>query len=177
MWTPERTMAEATLLPLFDREGAVRWVTFLDARSTDIWCFDPAETGVRVPLWGAIRVDSEPGDLRLLRAEDLAARGDLWHFDPWWLLADRRYDRSEAAQGLKATNCAGQLPGATNRLLYRWDLLQVKWVVYREAGGERIGKLPGDCLSKRPPGPAVGRPCTWRLDPFWMHGQWQSGLQ
>ncbi len=174
LWTPERSVPEATLLPLFDREGMVRRVVFLDERSAGVWCFDPTQTPVRIPLWGPIRVEASPGDLWLLEAGDLAAGGDLWHFDPWWLLADRRYERSEAAEVLKNTNCAGQLPLTTKKLVFRWDLSRVRWVVYTDKGGVKSVRLPGNLLLARPPRPPArvppGRWGMWRLDPFWMRG-------
>ena len=193
--TPERSIPRATLLPLFDRQGKVLRVVFLDADAADVWYFHPAVVRVRIPFWGPIQLDSSPGDLQLLSPGGLAALGEVWHFDPWWMLADRRYDRSEVAAILKTTNCFEQLSRTGNRLLYRWDLGRAGWIVSREKealrlgpflagwivsrekgakekGTLRLGPLLADLPPAGPPCPAaaptVARPDVWVLDPFWV---------
>ena len=170
--TPERSIPKAALLPLFDREGKVLRVVFLAPGSADIWFFDPAVVRVRIPLWGPIRLDSSPGDLQLLSAGGVAALGEVWHFDPWWMLADRRYDRSEVAAILKTTNCFEQLSKTGKRLFYRWNLCRAGWIVTMEKGTVRPGPLLADLLPAGPPrlatAPTVARAGVWVLDPFWV---------
>lgn len=189
--TPERSIPKAALLPLFDREGKVRRVVFLDPNAADVWFFDPAVVRVRIPFWGPIQLDSSPGDLQLLSAGGLAALGEVWHFDPWWMLADPRYTRSEVAAILKTTNCFEQLSRTGKRLLYRWDLGRASWIVSREKGALRLGPfLAGSIVSREKKGalrlgplladlPPAGPPCpaaaptvarsgVWVLDPFWV---------
>ena len=169
--TPERSIRKAALLPLFDREGKVRRVAFLDPGATDIWSFDPAVVRVRIPLWGPIQLDSSPGELQLLSAGGLAALGEVWHFDPWWMLADRRYDRSEVAAMLKTTNCFEPLSKTGKRLLYRWNLCRAGWIITKEKGTVRLGPLLADLPPAEPPcpvaAPRVARSGVWVLDPFW----------
>jgi hypothetical protein len=169
--TPERSIAKAALLPLFDREGKVRRVIFLDPSAPGIWFFDPAVVRVRIPLWGPIRLDSGPGELQLLSPGGLAALGEVWHFDPWWLLADRRYARSEVAATLKATNCFEPLSKTGQRLLYRWNLCRAGWIATRDKGYVRLGPLLADLPPAERPcpvaAPRVARPGVWVLDPFW----------
>jgi hypothetical protein len=163
----------ATLFPLFDRQGAVYRVMVIDAASSDIRFFDPAETCLRIPLWGPIRVEPGPAGLRALTDKELRAVRDLWHFDPGRLLSASKYDGSETAEILKATNSFERFPWSISRVYYWRDLSRTAWVLRQNKQGIELKRFPRDALPEesrsRPPARRVfSKPGAWRLDPFWM---------
>ncbi len=169
--TPEWTLVRAGLFPFFNRRGVISRVMVVGAESPQIWLFDPSRAEVRIPLFGPIVLRPLPSTLRRLEELQLAEVKDLWHFDPWWVLGDRRFALSEVAQAIKATNCLGAFPWPIVAFCYRRDLSRVSMVLRRKKQGIEIARFPPDVLPERPePTPPPSKPhaaTRWRLDPFW----------
>ena len=168
--TPDWSLAKAALFPFFNRQGAISRVMVVDAESRRIWLFDPARAELRIPLLGTIDLQAAARTMIPLDQEQLAAVKGLWHFDPWCVLHDPKYDPWAAAQALKKTNCLGRFPWKVTALYYRRDLSRVSMIL-RDRKGSFV-RLPSDALpdtaadeapEPRKPHAASG----WRLDPFW----------
>lgn len=163
----------ATLFPMFGRDGTVHHVMVVDEQSSDIRFLDPGQVAARVPMWGAIRLECGLGCLAWSEEELPAMVGRLWHFDPWWMLAEPRYPNSRAIDLLKATNCVDKMAWPVRGLAYDRKLRKVTWQVGRKQGRFEIGRFTPDSLPAEHPtlpeseGPPDSR-SGWRLDPFWL---------
>lgn len=93
----------ATLFPFFSRDGQIDQVMIVDPESSRLLAFRPQDVRLRLPFWGTLRIDGPTTPVDDLTVDPLAP---LWHYDPWWLLKDKRYDDQAVIPILKATNCA-----------------------------------------------------------------------
>ncbi len=169
------TVEAATLFPMFGHDGTVHHVMVVDEQSSDIRFLDSRQVAARVPMWGAIRLQCDLGSLARLGDELPPMVGRLWHFDPWWMLAEPRYRNIQAADTLKATNCADKMAWPVRSLAYDRKLRKVIWQVGRKQGQFEIGRFTPEALpAEHPTLPeSEGRLDSsggWRLDPFWLDG-------
>ena len=171
----DERLEQATLLPFFDANGNVEQVLLIDLwwRRVHLLPFKPGL--VRLSIFRRnIRVRCEVADAPLLDDRAAQTLGDLWHFDPWWLLELPPFDVEPTTPLLKRTNCADLLPVSKPQLCYSRDLARVAWLFdgKSESSGTRWNStlLPAQRpepteASRRPV--ATGR-VSWVLDPVWM---------
>ena len=116
----DRPLDGAALFPLFDEAGRTRAVMLLDGQTRRIVLADWTP-GLFERRWlQRHRLRLRFADLRDADASDAERLGDLWHFDPWWVLRDERYAGHEAVPALMRTNVPGY-DDAVKRLGFRSD--------------------------------------------------------
>jgi hypothetical protein len=160
-------LSRAALFPLFDQSGQVRQVMVVAPDSSRLLFFDPGEAAPIVPLWGTIRFRRQ---FSWRADDDLSGAEPLWHFDPDWMLRDSRFESSEMAPLIRATNCAGKFKQRIKFVYFRRDLMRVRWVTNRSSDGWQLIRYNPDLLPPPPSQPrrARKRPAGWTLSPFWM---------
>ena len=105
----DRPIQRAALFPLFDDRGQTRMVMITAEESGRIMLADWAP-GVFVRDWrwrNRLRLRST--DLSDASIWDDEHFDELWHFDPWWVLGEERY------QGHAAVPCEAPISPATIR--------------------------------------------------------------
>ena len=169
----DRPLEDASLFPLFDEEGRTRMVMISAEENARIMLADWAP-GLFVRDW--------PWRNRLrLRSTDLddASMWDeerfqgLWHFDPWWVLRDERYQGHGAVLGLQSTNLPGYDSTVSN-IVFTADLERASYVVKGSSDSVEVRRFTANTLvevarrrrgaHERPRATAVAE---WRLRPFW----------
>ena len=165
--TRHETIENATLFPFFSRGGQVQHIMVVAADLTELRTFAPAKVSVSIPFWGPIQV---AGHLEQLNARLLDELGRLWHFDPWWLLADARFQGEAAVPLLKRTNCVDVFSKRVSGMFYRRCLDRLVWVSERSKDGMTIKVYRPEMLPNREEltaSPRAHRPVGWVLSPFW----------
>lgn len=167
--------ASATLLPLFDREGAVRQVAVVEEDSGALYAFDPSAVELQWRWWKRLEI---VGAVRRLRYEDALVLRPWWCFDPWETWASVR--SRDVAEMLSPKNSSGKLrtrkkcwkkKREITTLWYRRDLSRVKWGDYGKKGQQQLVSFSA-CELPDPPElvervePAADE-WRWRLEPFW----------
>ena len=117
-------MERATFLPVFDTAGRVDFVVFLDPSSSEIQIFEPPGTRVRIASRGVVSIETK-GSLHVFGGDHAARAGALWHFDPWWLMKEERYQGFPHKAAVMASNCVGKSKKTIDELYYRRDLNSV----------------------------------------------------
>jgi len=171
--TADGTLRDVTLLPLFDDAGSVRGLMLFDHDRAMVSVQDWRPDLVRVPWRGAVRLDASVGSLGPVSGYQASQAAQLWHFDPDWLLREKRCADDPACVRLTANNCAGRWP--VRSLYFRRDLSRITMVSITQAGGIQIGRWKSKLL---PPRVAVAAPAfqnaarsgrrIWILDPIWQ---------
>ena len=113
----------ASVFPYFDDTGAVTWLMLVAPDSPDIFFLRNKPGHVQTQVDGAI-IECLPQrweDLDLTDQSEIAA---LLHYDPWWVLAEKRFQGHEAVPILKATNIVELF--ADNPPNYSPDLMNVE---------------------------------------------------
>jgi hypothetical protein len=161
---------KATLFPMFDCAGCVQHVLIVDADSPDLRVFKVDRTHVRIPRWGVIRLD---GPIEILDEYVVDQIATLWHFDPWWMLRDERFEDSAVIPILETTNCVEAfVDQQPYNLLFSADLtelLKVRIAVPSE--NYQYKHYCDEMLPMREPRESSAcrkrRPAGWYLDPVW----------
>ena len=164
--TPDRTVDRASLFPYFDREGRTQSFLLVDPASSELFLARGAER-IRVPWWGAIRIENP---LEILSDDNIETLLAFWHYDPWWLLKDPRYEDNEWAAVLPGTNCVNDLPAGVKSLLFSGNLLRVRWVISETKEGYRTDRFRSSPLpeyNRVPRTEARIQRSGWQLAPFW----------
>ena len=165
--TRHESIENATLFPFFTRAGQVKRVMVVAAESAKLRTFAPAELSVSIPFWGPIQVAGRLEELNTRLLDELAR---MWHFDPWWLLADRRFSDDAAAPLLKKTNCVDLFAKRVSDVFYRRCLDRLLWVSEHRKEGMAIKPYRAEMLPHREEttsSPRAHRQAGWVLAPFW----------
>ncbi len=168
LWVNDRQYLGATLFPFFDGQGLVARVLLVDASSADLATFRVDQMQARIPAWGAMRLI---GSLDPLSDETIDELAPLWHFDPWWLLKDPRFDGLWFIPVLKQTNCADAFEQRITDVSFSPTLTHVRRVSVAADQPETHSKrFRPEMLPARETEPmqkdATGK-AGWVLDPFW----------
>lgn len=129
-------------------------------------------SGLFQKSWFATPVlDLEPEELDGYRLRETPDLEGLWHFDPWWLLAEEPFAGLEVTPSLKQTNCVAHAPKLC-ALNFSRNLFSVSSVMVSNENGEaqftnlRALELPAAeaCL---PSADGKRGRRGWVLRPFW----------
>ncbi len=167
-------LPRAGLFPFFDDEGRTQALMLVEAANPRI-LLPRFTNGIfnRRPPWRK-NLPLRLSDLRDGSAEDAAGLAGLWHFDPWWELAEDRFAGHPAVPPLKGTNIPGYDPELT-RLWFSADLSAVTWVGFGKGEEFKMKRFHpkhlaqarrkrGDfALLSSPAEPRTG----WVLRPWW----------
>lgn len=161
----------AAVYPFFDRDGQVPLIMIVIADAPDIHLLPWSPELIRVPLFGNVRLTGDLLGLPHLGEADTATIAALWHYDPRWLLNDKRFAGHWAVDLIKSTNCADCLNADIKRLYFRSDLSKLVGVFIKMKSetqwlGWRPYYLPGKAIQSAAPAPADRTP-PWRFDPIW----------
>jgi len=171
----DQRLDNASLFPFFDAEGVTRSLMLTHRNSSDIFLvpYRPGVFGRR--LFGPNRISLQRSDLRNSRFEDAELVAPLWHFDPWWELAEERYADHPAVPTLRATNIVG-FEESLRRIWFDSGLSQARLVAIGAGESRRLkGFSPGlldEAKRKRvattSAQAASGKSRSeWKLRPFW----------
>ena len=166
----DRPLEDASLFPLFDEEGRTRMVMITAEENGRIMLADWAP-GLFVRDWPwRNRLHLRFTDLDDALVWDEERLDDLWHFDPWWVLGDQRYQGHGSVPVLRSTNIPGY-DATVSDIAFDPDLGRAAYVVSRPA---RVRRFTPETLAamarsrraahERPPAPVVA---GWQLRPFW----------
>jgi hypothetical protein len=167
------SLANCTLMPLFDAMGVTARVVLLSARTRECWVLNWRPDLVYVPVLRAARVD-------VLRTtpQRIAAVEPLWLFDPRGLIELGIVSLC----GIAAWNAATVLPKSVVGLIWRRDLSRIVgvWVKKKASwGNAQLGRWKPDWLADASPQPTAPSPPQpkakpsvrptrgWVLDPIW----------
>ena len=169
----DRPLEHASLFPLFDEEGRTRVMMITAEENARIMLADWAP--------GLFARDWRRRNRLRLRFTDLhdASQWDedrfesLWHFDPWWVLGDERYQGHGAVPGLRSTNVPGY-DSTVSGVAFSADLERVSYVMKKSGESVKVRRFSPETLTamarrrrtaqERPRAAAV---VGWRLRPFW----------
>lgn len=159
-------LKRASLFPFFDRQGTVHahmlvwpkapWIVMLDARDVVISS-------------RPTRLDIAFGELQNLHDDRFDRYRNLWHYDPWWLLADPRFTGHRAVPVLKNTNAVEPLEHCTYAGYFTRDL--------SEAVGDVSKFLPARAALHEP---GRSERSAWRVRQSWplfARASWEAASQ
>jgi hypothetical protein len=169
----DRPLERASLFPLFDDEGRTRMVMITAEENARIilavWT-----PGLFTRDWAMRnRVSRRFADLS--DASMVADDGveDLWHFDPWWVLGEERYQGHGAVPRLQSTNIPGYDPKIAG-IVFGRGLERASYVVTGSDHSMHVGRFKASTLAAvaRRRRAAAGRSKSavaigWRLRPAW----------
>jgi hypothetical protein len=168
-WSLDR----AALFPLFDDEGRTRMLMLAAEDSGRILLADWAP-GVFVRGWGRRdRLRLRFADLEDASTRDEATFADLWHFDPWWVLGEPRYQGHESVPALQGTNIPG-FDATVSGMAFDRDVGRASYIVTGAGDAVRVRRFTPETLAtmvlrrratRERPRAAVR--AGWQLRPFW----------
>jgi hypothetical protein len=172
----DRPLERASLFPLFDDEGRTRMLMITAEENARIMLADWAP-GLFVRDWRwRNRLHLRFTDLDDASMWDEAHFEDLWHFDPWWVLNDERYQGHAAVPALRSTNIPGYDP-AISGIVFDPDLERAAYVIKgsRHSGHSgSVRRFTTDMLTAyagqrraAQPRPRSAAAIGWRLRPSW----------
>jgi hypothetical protein len=169
----DRPLEDASLFPLFDEEGRTRMVMITAEENARIMLADwaPDLFGRNWPWRKCLHLRF--ADLADASVWDEEHLHDLWHFDPWWVLGDERYQGHGSVPGLQSTNIPGYDPTVSD-IVFSAGLERASYVV-KASGGQsvKVRRFTADTLvamaQRRQATPERPRAtvATWRLRPLW----------
>lgn len=167
----DRPLERASLFPLFDEQGKTQVVMITAEESGRILLADWAP-GLFMRDWRRNRLRLRYADLNDASTWNEERFEDLWHFDPWWVLNDERYQSHGAVPALRRTNIPGY-DATVSEIAFDSRLERAAYVMKR-SGQSRVKRFTSDTLSsitgrrraalERPRGAGVA---GWRLRAFW----------
>jgi hypothetical protein len=169
----DRALDRASLFPLFDDEGRTRMVMITAEENGRIMLADWAPD-VFVRDWaGRNRLRLRFPDLSDASTWDEEGFDDLWHFDPWWVLGDERYQGHASVPALRSTNIPGFDP-KMSEVVFDSSLERASWVETGSGDSARVRRFTPDTLAamarrrRAAHEPQRGTVVAgWRLRPFW----------
>jgi hypothetical protein len=168
----DRPLERASLFPLFDDEGGTQMVMITAEESGRIMLADWAP-GLFIPGWWRNRLRLRYADLNDASMWDEERFEELWHFDPWWVLGDERYQGHGAVPALRRTNIPGYDP-TVSEIVFDSSLARAAYAKKRSGQSVRVQRFTSDTLSSiaRRRRAALERPrpvavAGWRLRAFW----------
>jgi len=167
----DRPLERASLFPLFDDEGRTRMLMITAEENSRIMLADWAP-GLFVRDWPwRNRLRLRFTDLNDASMWDEDRFEDLWHFDPWWVLGDERYQGHGAVPALRSTNIPGY-DQTMSDIVFDADLGRASYVATSSESFSirRFTAYTLAAIGKRRRA-ALDRPCGaaavgWRLRPF-----------
>ncbi len=170
----DQRIEQTSLFPFFDREGSIRALMLISQDSGDI-ALVPYRPGLFLHrLFRPSRLDLRRADLRNSRFRDAHRLARLWHFDPWWVLADKRYAHHSAVPTLRATNIVG-FDKPFDRIWFDSVLSRALLVASGRGEATKVKRFSPGLLDKaegkrsRSISQATAEKSSseWRLRPFW----------
>jgi hypothetical protein len=169
----DRSLDRAALFPMFDDEGRTRMVMITAEEDGRILLADWAP-GLFARSWARRNhLRLRFADLNDASTWDEADLAGLWHFDPWWVLGDLRYQGHGSVPALRSTNIPGY-DSTVSGMVFDSDLGRASHVVRGTGDSTRVRRLTPETLAamavrrraaqERPPSAAVA---GWQLRPFW----------
>ena len=141
----------ASLFPFFQRAGNVPWVMVVAPKRPDIFFF--RNTPGTIKKSDDRIVIKKPlqtwHDLRTSDQNEIAA---LYHYDPWWVLGEKRFHGNKAVPILKATNIVDTF--IRHPVEYSEDLMQVQGEARQALTAPRHAPDPHQFHG-------------WKWDPIW----------
>ena len=168
----DRPIERASLFPLFDDDGRTRMLMITAEENGRIMLADWTP-GLLARDWAwRNRLRLRFADLNDASLWDEERFEELWHFDPWWVLRDERYQGHGAVPTLQRTNVPGYDPTISD-IVFSRDLGRASYVA-RVAESLSIRRFTADTLAAvaRRRRAALDRPRVagavgWRLRSFW----------
>ena len=121
---------------MFDDEGRTRVVMITAEENGRIMLADWAP-GLFARDWARRhRLRLRFADLGDASTWDEARLADLWHFDPWWVLGEQRYQGHGSVPTLRSTNIPGY-DSTVSGIVFDPDLGRASYVV--RTSGESVG--------------------------------------
>ena len=163
----DRSLEGAALFPMFDDEGRTRMVMITAEENGRIMLADWAP-GLFARDWARRnRLRLRFADLNDASTWDEARVADLWHFDPWWVLGDQRYQGHGSVPTLRSTNIPGY-DSTVSGIVFDSDLGRASYVVrsvrrVRERTALHSGDAGGHCPSPSRGARAATRRCRGRV--------------
>jgi hypothetical protein len=169
----DRSLEGAALFPMFDDEGRTRLLMITAEEDGRIMLADWAP-GLFARDWARRnRLRFRFADLRDASAWDESRFADLWHFDPWWVLGDQRYQGHGAVPVLRSTNIPGYDSTVTG-LVFDADLGRASYVVRRSGASVGVRRFSSETLAAiaqrrraTHEQPRAAVMAGWQLRPFW----------
>lgn len=168
----DRKLARVSLFPFFDGRGEVRALMLVSAGSPRIQMLSAWSGRIGVPLFGALRLNEMFDDVADLDRQTSEGYAHLWHYDPWWVLREPRYEGHPAVPALASTNCVSSFElenGKVVGALFDRALERLTHVTVKTGDGQTWVRYQPEMLPSRAGGaeaPLPGRG-DWTLDPIW----------
>lgn len=162
----------AVVFPFFERSGSVRKLMLIMPDGGPAYFLEPDPDLLSVQGHGVVRLHCDPALLPQIQPGDAGVLARLWHWDPWWVLADAPYRHQPWVGAAKASNC----PGAFSQIFFDRRLTQVERVV--PAGGRKLLRFHMDLMPPPRPRalPALVVPHEWRFGLRWRRS-WSLACQ
>jgi hypothetical protein len=169
----DRSLERASLFPLFDDEGRTRMVMITSEEDGRIVVADWAPDLFVRDWTQRNRLRLRFTDLSDISMWDEERFDDVWHFDPWWVLGDERYQGHGAVPGLRSTNIPGYDQTMSN-IGFDASLERASYVVKGSGDSWSVRRFTANTLAaiatRRRAGPERSRHAVgagWQLRPFW----------
>lgn len=168
----DRPLERASLFPLFDNDGQTQMVMVTAEESARIMLADWTP-GLFAREWAwHNRLRLRFTDLNDASMWNQERFDSLWHFDPWWVLGDERYQGHGAVPALRSTNIPGY-DSAVSDIAFDASLGRASYLVRWSAESVGVRRFTNHTLAaavRRRDAPARPRGASaigWRLRPFW----------
>ena len=132
----DRETWHVSLFPFFDANGEIKSLLFVryDSATLHSVAFHPGVFEQPHP-WATKRIRLPAGEVRALQPGHALERlVQLWHYDPWWVLAEPPFQRHSATPTLKRTNAVNRLPPKTASLAFDRSLTHVRSIQVHKDG-------------------------------------------
>lgn len=173
---------QASVFPYFDHEGQTRALMLVWPPAPEIVVLEHRSDLARARWSGEIDIDVDFAALLDAPSDRIAAIAGLWHYDPWWVLAEPRFEGHPSVPVLKATNCVDVFSRPVYGCFFTRDLSRLVGVATSSRSSTGLSAIARSSMLFRPellppperPAPNLpGRSSKeWRLDPFWQRRGW-----
>lgn len=179
----DQAVERASLFPFFDGEGTTRELMLTARDSSDILLFPYQPGRLRQRLFRPYRIALRRADLRDGSFEDAQRLATLWHFDPWWELAEPRYAHHSAVPTLRSTNVVG-FRETFDRIWFDSQLSRVRLTATGAGEETKVKRFSPGLLAKAhhqrsqqssQPAAFAEPSSEWKLSPFWQAANHAGG--
>ena len=165
----------ASVFPFFNKSGLVKQLMIVLPDSKTVFMIPHRKDLAAVSFFGVVRLSIDLAELKSHSNFAPLQVGQLYHYDPNWLLSHERFSNYGAKQLIARSNCVEFLKGKVRQLMFSRDLSRLEGFVMKFGLLNTVKVIEPEVLLEPIPLPQPGKAELfsapesggWQIDPIW----------